>query len=227
MKIAIQIPIKGTPSERIPGKNFKEIAGKPCYRWLMDKIVGKLPDGWDIYVDSESDDVLNTLKSCYGCDIKTHKRHEWYASDQANGNHLLNQFAVNHPDYDIYAQIFITALTLSKETIENVISQLVDFRGFCDSVFTVTKETGFVWYDDKAVNYDPTKMNGLKRSQDIQYFKETTGLYVITKDALLKTGCRIGEKPHLWCLNDETEAFDLDTMEDFREAEKLLNEKDS
>ena len=72
------------------------------------------------------------------------------------------------------------------------------------------------------MNYDPSSPRGLPRSQDACFLKETTGLYLITRDALLKTGCRIGLFP-LPKIIDPEYALDIDTMNDFHEAEKLLS----
>ena len=36
------LPIKGH-SERVPGKNFRAMAGKPLYRWMLDTLL-ELPE---------------------------------------------------------------------------------------------------------------------------------------------------------------------------------------
>ncbi|MGF1451297.1 MAG: hypothetical protein ACFB21_04370, partial [Opitutales bacterium] len=91
-----------------------------------------------------------------------------------------------------------------------------------DSMFLVTEECGWVWFQGEPVNYDHTRVDGLPRSQDAAYYKETTALYSITKEAQLKTGCRIGRKPLLYPIPLQY-AVDVDTIEDFRQAERILN----
>ena len=39
MKIVALLPLKAH-SERIPGKNFKPLAGKPLFRWILDTLLG-------------------------------------------------------------------------------------------------------------------------------------------------------------------------------------------
>ena len=54
MKIVAIIPIK-SKSERVRGKNFRKIKGKPLYRYLLDKL--KKCDFDEIYVDSDSKEI--------------------------------------------------------------------------------------------------------------------------------------------------------------------------
>ena len=126
-----------------------------------------------------------------------------------------------HPQYDAYVQLFVTAVTLHHGVINEAISAFQKNVEKNDSLFLVTEETGWIWHEGKAMNYDPSKPNGLPRSQDATYFKETTGMYVITRQAALQTGCRIGEKPLPYPVSPEY-ALDIDTMSDLKEAERLL-----
>ena len=209
-KIAIQVPIKFKPSERIHNKNFIDLAGKPFYSWHLDRL-SKAPKSWDIYIDSESDDVFKLINKKYKR-FKFHKREKEYAENWANGNHLLQQFAILNPKYDIYCQSFITAVNLELETIKKAIEYFLK-NNKNDSLFFVTKETGWVWYNNMPVNYKHNIPDGLPRSQDANYFKETTGFYMIKKDSLIKYGTRIGKNPIMYEI-PESEAFDIDVQND-------------
>ena len=225
MKLAIQIPIKGKSSVRVPNKNFRDLNGKPLCEWLLDEVAG-MPGEMDIYIDSEDPAVSGKLsKPTYGR-FQHHLREGWFAGDSANGNHLAYQFALSHPGYDAYAQIFVTAVTLKQEIILQSLEHFKAALPKNDSLFLVTEESGWVWYQGQALNYDPGRPNGLPRSQDATYLKETTGLYVVTRDAVLKTGCRIGETPLPYTVQPEY-ALDIDTMDDLREAERLLAAQDT
>ena len=66
--------------------------------------------------------------------------------------------------------------------------------------------------EDKPINYSPKK---LPRSQDATpVVVETTGLYGISKRALKKYKCRIGNKPFFFEVQDD-ESIDLDNAKDF------------
>lgn len=220
MKIAIQVPIKGKSSQRVPNKNFRDLNGKPLCHWLLDELV-QLPEEIDIFIDSEDQEVFENLSNPSYARFQHHTREEWFAEDQANGNHLLHQFALKHPEYQAYAQIFVTAVTLRYSIIQNALTTFSEQLDQHDSLFLVTEETGWIWNNGNALNYDPTKPNGLPRSQDATYFKETTGMYLITRKAALLTGCRIGETPFPYTIGPEY-ALDIDTMSDLKEAERLL-----
>jgi CMP-N-acetylneuraminic acid synthetase len=223
-KIALQIPIKFKPSERIHNKNFINLCGKPFYSWLLDKLINNIPENWDVYIDSENEKVFNIINERYKENkFKFHKRNEYYSENWANGNHLLHQFAISNPKYDLYCQLFITAVNLEFTTIKSCIDNFLKKENHenYDSSFLVTKETGWVWFDGMPINYNHSLINGLPRSQDAQYYKETTGMYIVKKNTLFENGCRIGKKPLLYSIN-EKESFDIDTIEDIA---KFKNQK--
>lgn len=221
MRIAIQIPIKGKQSSRVPNKNFRELGGKPLCHWLLDRLVESCPASWDLVIDSEDLQVWERLQSRYGQRMKFVQRHAWFASDAANGNHLIHQFAVQHPGYDIYAQAYVTAVTLTGPILVEAIEALLSQTDRFDSMLLVTQESGWFWHQGAAVNYQHGMPHGLPRSQDASLFKETTGLYAVTRDAVFRTGCRTGQKPLFYPV-ERKYALDIDTMEDFRDAERLF-----
>ncbi|GHC06832.1 cytidylyltransferase domain-containing protein [Cerasicoccus arenae] len=222
MKIALQIPIKARSSTRVPNKNFRNLAGKPFSTWLLDELHEHMPAEWDIYIDSENRSTHDFFKDRYGDRFKFHQRSEWFASDAANGNHLMSQFATLHDSYDIFAQVYVTAITLPGSIIRESIESFSNSLDRYDSMFLVTEKTGWFWFNGQAMNYDPHRPNGLPRSQDAIVLEETTGLYAITKDAALRTGCRIGSNPMMFKV-PQSSGFDVDTMEDFEEARRLLS----
>jgi CMP-N-acetylneuraminic acid synthetase len=221
MKIAIQIPIKARSSTRVPNKNFRDLAGKPFSCWLLDELILNCPEEWDIYIDSEDVSAYDQFKDRYPGRLKFHQRSEWFASDAANGNHLLSQFTTSHTEYDVFVQVFVTAITLTAEIIKESVEAFISSLDQYDSMFLVTEKTGWFWFQGKPMNYDPSRPDGLPRSQDALVFEETTGLYAITCDAAMRTGCRIGQKPLMYKIPHKY-AYDVDTMEDFTEAQRLL-----
>lgn len=226
MKIAFQIPIKARSSTRVPNKNFRDLCGKPFACWLLDELAANCPQDWDLYIDSEDRSVYERFTERYGDRFKFHLRPEWFASDAANGNHLLTQFVVTKPDYDVYCQAYVTAVTLTGEIIRESVEAFTTSIDRHDSMFLASEETGWYWYQGNALNYDPEIPDGLPRSQDAMVLKETTGLYAITHDAALRTNCRIGNTPLIYKVPKKY-AFDVDTLEDFEEAQNILREENA
>jgi len=226
MNVAIQVPLKAKQSLRVPNKNFRNLNGKPLCFWLLDELVRAAPIEWRLFVDSESPKVMERLSSAHRARCAFHQRHPWFASDDANGNHLIHQFAACRPDFDLYVQAYVTAVTLTGRILVEAVQALIDARDRYDSLFLATEETGWFWKDGQALNYDPTRPDGLPRSQDAALLKETTGLYAITRDAVFRCGCRIGRRPLPYRVSRAC-AIDIDTIEDFYEAERLLKRERS
>lgn len=224
MKIAVQVPIKSRTSTRVPNKNFRDLAGKPFSCWLLDELHKNCPESWDIYIDSEDIKTYEFFGDRYPDRFKFHQRSEWFASDAANGNHLMSQFATLHDDYDIVVQLYVTAITLTGEIITEAVNEFLRSLDKYDSMFLVTEQTGWYWFQGKPMNYDPGRPDGLPRSQDAIVLEETTGLYAVTREAVLRTGCRIGNSPLMYRVPHKF-AFDVDTMEDFEEAQVLLSDR--
>ena len=215
MKIVAVVPIKKN-SKRVKNKNFRKINGVPLFQITLDKL--KKCNFDEIYVDSDSNIIK---KYCYKKGINFIKRDPKLSKDSANGNHLLLHHA-KIIDADIFFQIFVTSQLLKVKTINKCISifqnKLKEKKN--DSILTIQKIYSWFWFNKKPVNYNPKI---LPRSQDAKpVILETTGLYGITKNAVLKYKSRIGKKPYFHEVSDN-ENIDLDNEKDFKFLEFILN----
>lgn len=220
-KVAIQVPLKGTPSRRLPGKNFALLLGKELRWWLLDEL-SKMADKYDVYVDSESDEVLASVLERYNGNIRTHKRHEWFASDAANGNHLIYAFALQHPQYDVFVQAHVTSPTLRAETIEAMVAKwrgLTKDSDFDDAVIAVTPAPGWYRTKERRLNGDPLRPGGMCTAL-VPVYREAN-VHVIGREAIFRYGCRVGPNPYLYEI-PHSEAVDIDTEEDMIVAALLL-----
>ncbi len=213
MKVAAIIPIK-EKSKRVKSKNFRSFCGEPLYRFFLKKLIDSPFD--EIYIDTDSTEISEYAT---GMGWKVIKRVPELAADSANGNDLL-LYDANMVDAEIYFQLFITAPLLRPQTIYEAYNIMTSKTEY-DSLFTATQIYSWFWYNKKPVNYDPKI---LPRSQDaIPIIRETTGLYAIRREALLKHKCRIGENPYMLYV-DEIESIDIDTEQDFRIAEFISSD---
>ncbi len=213
MKVAAIIPIKEM-SKRVKSKNFRSFCGEPLYRFFMRKLIDSPFD--EIYIDTDSAEISEYAT---GKGWKVIERVPELAADSANGNDLL-LYEANTVDADIYFQLFITAPLLRTQTIHDAYKIMTSKIEY-DSLFTATEIYSWFWYNNKPVNYDPKV---LPRSQDATpIIRETTGLYAIRREALLKHKCRIGENPYMLYV-DEIEAMDIDTEQDFKIAEFISSD---
>ena len=202
-KVVAIIPIK-SKSERVPGKNFQLILGKPLYRFILEASRSSNFD--QVFVDSDSQEVR---EYCEEHGLTFIPRLPILAENTANGNDLLRHHVANI-EADYYFQLFATAPLLRTETINECIEKLIGSDGY-DSILTTKSRYSWFWFDNKPVNYDPKV---LPRSQDaLPIVEETTGLYGISAQAFKATGARIGANPYFYEVS-EAEALDLDTQAD-------------
>lgn len=210
MRSACFVPIKAN-SERVPGKNFRILNGKKLYEHILGHIQ-KANIFDEVYVDSNSEEILS-YADCRG--FIPVRRKEELAKNTANGNDLLVYHAKEFPNYDYYFQLFATAPYLTAETIRQCVETLLGSEEY-DSCFTAIRHHGFFWLNNTPINYRP---GVLPRSQDLKpVIEETTGLYGVSKNSLLRYHCRIGRAPYIHLVN-KLEAVDLNTEEDFQMAE--------
>ena len=210
MRVAAFIPIKAR-SERVPGKNLRELGGRSLYRYIIDTALDAFGD---VYVDTDSGEIA-AFAGSRGCDVIS--RLPELRENSANGNDLLRYHREQYPDYDIYCQLFATAPFLMPDSIKACIDAVK--TGVYDSAMTVTADKRFCWYDGCPVTYERWT---LPRSQDMQSLvTETTGCYVITGTALDKYMARMGSSVYMHNVS-KREAIDIDTEEDWAAAEAMV-----
>lgn len=210
MKIIAFLPAKGS-SSRIESKNLKLLDGKPLFLHTLEKLVASnLFD--EVYLDTESPDVIEAASEV---DCKLLKREVNLASNKTDGNKLfLNE--VHSVDADIYVQVLCTSPFIDLETIKLGINILKESNEY-DSAVLVRKERQYTW-NEQGPDYD---INNIPNSIDLgDTIVETMGLYIVRKEAALKTKRRIGDKPFLLEASP-IDAIDVNWPEDFQLAELI------
>ena len=205
MKTVVIIPIK-QKSERVPKKNLRLVSEKPLYQYLLDKLSSCNFD--EVFIDSDSEEIRDYSQNK---GYQFIQRKPELSKNTANGNDLLNYHAkIIESDY--YFQLFVTSPLLKIETINNCIEILHTNQKY-DSIFTTKSIYTWFWFDGQPINYNP---HILPRSQDAKPITmETTGLYGIKRQSLLKNKARIGLAPYFYDVTD-AEAIDLDNEFDFQ-----------
>lgn len=204
MKIAAILPAKGK-SDRIPNKNKMLLDGEPLFIRSLKKLTASSLIN-EVYLDTESEEIIEMASEA---DSEAFRRDVAFASNRVDGNQLLYN-AAKHIDADIYVQLLCTSPFIKLETIEKGVSLLLEHRDLYDSVVAVYKEKQYLWKDGWPI-YD---INQIPNSVDLEdTTRESMGLYIITKEALFKTGRRIGDKPYLLEL-EPLEAIDVNWPED-------------
>lgn len=216
-KIAALVPMRHH-SQRVPGKNYRMIAGKPLYAHIIETLL-KVPELSIIVVDTDSDVILDGLRENYP-GVKCLRRPEDLRADDIPMNEILIH-DTGEVQADFYIQSHSTNPLLKAETISRGINCLLDQYPAYDSLFGVTRRQVRLWDQlGRPINHNPAV---LLQTQDLPpVFEENSCMYIFTRAHLLSRRNRLGERPMMFEI-DPLEAFDVDNEVDFSITEMMLN----
>ncbi len=208
-KVVAIMPIK-LSNERCPGKNTRILGNKPLMQWELDNLSNTdLCDSINVYCSSE--EVIPYLSS----NARFIKRPEYLDLATSNFTQIFNSF-MSQISSDIYVYAHATAPFVTINTMKECI--LAVKSGEYDSAFCALKLQDYLWQNGKPLNFDATN---LPRTQDLPaIYKETSGIYVFTKEVFQKYKTRIGENPYIKEVST-IEAIDIDYPEDFEIADAI------
>lgn len=211
MKITAIMPIK-LNNERLPGKNTKLLGNKPLLCYELESLAAtKLID--DIYVYCSDESIKEYLPN----GINFLRRSEELDLPTSNFTQIFNSF-MTQIDSDIYVYAHATAPYITVETMIECINAVKS--GKYDSAFCASKIQDYLWQDGEPINFDA---ENVPRSQDIKpIYRETSGVYVFTKEVFELYHRRIGKNPYIKEVSFK-EAVDINNPEDFELAEVLYN----
>lgn len=215
-KIVAFVPMRHD-SVRVPGKNFKPMAGKPLFHHILNTLL-QCKEIAQVVVDTDSPVIMQGLNE-YFPGVYCLERPQHLCADTVPTNEIL-MYDVSQFEADLYLQTHSTNPLLKSATISKAISELrADFPAY-DSLFGVTRLQTRLWDElGRAINHNPAI---LLRTQDLPpIYEENSCLYLFTKETLFEKRNRIGERPKLFQI-PAGEAWDIDEALDFKIAEFLL-----
>lgn len=215
-KIVAFVPMRHD-SVRVPGKNFKPMAGKPLFHHILNTLL-QCKEIAQVVVDTDSPVIMHGLNE-YFPGVYCLERPQHLCADTVPTNEIL-MYDVSQFEADLYLQTHSTNPLLKSATISKAISELrADFPAY-DSLFGVTRLQTRLWDElGRAINHNPAI---LLRTQDLPpIYEENSCLYLFTKETLFEKRNRIGERPKLFQI-PAGEAWDIDEALDFKIAEFLL-----
>src|SRR5512138_3259919 len=130
-KIVALVPMRHT-SVRVPGKNYRPLAGKPLYQHILDTLLC-CPEISGVVVDTDSPIVLEGCAKKYPS-VRLVERPEALRADPIPMNEILMHDAGLVPA-DLYLQTHTTNPLLRSETISKAIQTLVGLFPAYDSLF--------------------------------------------------------------------------------------------
>lgn len=211
MKTVAIMPIK-LNNERLPGKNTMLLDGKPLlqHQLLAVRKTGLADEVYvycsDVSVCPHLPEGTRFLQRPAELDLPT-----------SNFTQIFGAFSGTVPA-DIYVYVHATAPFVTPETIAECIRAVQS--GEYDSAFCAVKIQDFLWKNGEPLNFDAANV---PRSQDLDpIYRETSGVYVFTREVFETCRRRIGKKPFVKEVSFK-EAVDINNPEDFRLAEAMVN----
>lgn len=214
-KVVALLPMKAN-SERVKGKNFRKLGGKPLFRWILDELL-VVEEIDKIIINTDARDTLEDNGLSGSDRIIIRDRKKGLCGDLVSMN-LIIADDLCAIDADTYIMTHTTNPFISSGTICEGLRQFHSSEAH-DSLFTVNKvQTRFYREDTSAVNHDP---NNLIRTQDLEpWYEENSCLYYFTQKSFSKTNARIGKNPQMM-VTPPLESLDIDEPHDWEMVSAL------
>jgi CMP-N-acetylneuraminic acid synthetase len=218
-KIVALVPMRHH-SQRVPGKNFRELAGKPLYFHILE-VLSRCPEISTIAVDTDSPEIIKGLNKQFP-EIVIIDRPEHLRADIIPMNEILLH-DTNQINGDLFLQAHSTNPLVKSSTFSKAIQTLDDLYPAYDSLFAVSRVSVRLWDQlARPINHNPAI---LLQTQDLPpIYEENSCFYLFTKENLERRRNRISERPFLFEI-DRSEAWDIDEELDFQIVDLLLKNR--
>jgi CMP-N-acetylneuraminic acid synthetase len=203
-------------SDRLKNKNFLRLGDKPLFRHLLDELKGQ-----DIYIDTDSDLILNYLNDN---DITCYKRNKKFI-DLENSNDfkvspvllMIENFLDNYVDdeNEIIVTPHVTSPFIKLNTIIEASKRLNN--GY-DSVQACTEHQEFTYFEGNPINFNP---DVVQKTQDLEPVVMGNGaFFIFTKKIFKEYNNRTGKNPYFYPISFP-ESIEIDNDEDWKLAKRV------
>jgi len=218
-KIVALVPMRHH-SQRVSGKNYRPLAGKPLYHHIISTLLA-CPEITQVVVDTDSPPIISGLRENYP-QVQVLVRPEPLRADAVPMNEILT-YDTSQVEADFYLQTHTTNPMLQGETISRAIRTFLEGYPAYDSLFSVTRLQTRLWDQlGRAINHNPAI---LLQTQDLPpVYEENSCLYIFTRQSLLVRRNRLGDRPRMFEIPAE-EAWDIDDELDFAVTDFLFEWK--
>jgi CMP-N-acetylneuraminic acid synthetase len=206
-------------SQRVKGKNYRELAGKPLYQHILTTL-NSCTEISKIIVDTDSQVVMDGIKDKFP-EIEILIRPEHLRAEDTPMNEVLLH-DTRQVEADFYLQTHTTNPLLTANTISTAIQVIRENFPAYDSLFSVTRRQTRYWDElGRAINHNPAI---LLQTQDLPpVYEENSCLYIFTRETLELQRTRIGLRPFMFEIDAE-EAWDIDEEIDFKIVDLLMSQ---
>jgi CMP-N-acetylneuraminic acid synthetase len=204
-------------SQRVPGKNYRSLAGRPLYQHIIKTLLA-VPEIYSVVVDTDSEPVMDGLRRDFP-QVVILPRQQDLCADSIPMNEIL-LYDTSQVQSDFYLQTHSTNPLLRPDTISKAIRTFLADYPVHDSLFSVTRlQTRLYDQHGHAINHDP---DILLQTQDLPpVYEENSCIYIFTRENLERRHNRLGDHPLIFEM-DLDEAWDIDDELDFAITDFLM-----
>jgi CMP-N-acetylneuraminic acid synthetase len=197
-------------SERVPGKNYRPLAGMPLYHHVI-RTLTTVSDIDSIVIDTDSNFITEDCAENFP-HVQVLLRPE-HLRDGATAMNDVLMNTLEQVSADVVIQTHSTNPFLKADTIAAALKLFYGRGREFDSLFSVTRLQARLWDGNtRPVNHDPSV---LLRTQDLApLFVENSCFFIFTPELLKERGNRIGSRPMMFEMRP-VEAIDIDIEDDF------------
>jgi CMP-N-acetylneuraminic acid synthetase len=215
-KIVALVPMRHH-SQRVPGKNYRSLAGKPLFHYIIETLLG-CPEISQVVVDTDSQPVMDGLGADFPM-VRVVERPESLRADDISMNEIL-AYDTDQVPADFYLQTHSTNPLLCAQTVSAAVQKFLSIYPAYDTLFSVTRVQKRLWDElGRAINHNPAV---LLQTQDLPpVYEENSCIYIFPKAILVERLNRLGYRPWLFEI-PAAEAWDIDDELDFKVTDFLM-----
>ncbi len=204
-------------SQRVPGKNYRPLAGKPLFHYILETLLA-CAEITRVVVDTDSPEVMAGVEQHFP-QVSLLERPQHLRADGVPMNEILLYDTACFPA-DFYLQTHSTNPLLRAETVSRAVQEFTASYPAYDSLFSVTRWQTRLWDGlARPINHNPAI---LLQTQDLPpVYEENSCIYMFERGTLETRRNRLGQRPLMFEI-EAREALDIDEELDFSLAEFLI-----
>jgi CMP-N,N'-diacetyllegionaminic acid synthase len=218
-------------SQRVPGKNVRELAGHPLLAYSI--AAARLAEVFDAIVVSTDSEEIATVAERYGAEVPSLRPEEMATSTSPDIDwvrHTIAELGSNGREFEIFSILRPTSPFRGPETIRRAFEQLVTLGEMADSVRAVRhcrEHPGKMWVIDGELMRPLLDQPGGVPYHSRQFqslpavYVQDSSLEIAWARAVERHGSIAGERVAPF-LTEGVEGFSIDYPDDWRLAEGLL-----
>ncbi|MFQ9933212.1 MAG: cytidylyltransferase domain-containing protein [Lachnospiraceae bacterium] len=214
MKILAVIPARAG-SKGIPNKNIRLINNHPLVYYTINN-AKKSKYITDIIVSTDSTEIETIARQMH---VSVKKRSEKLCGDSVTLDTVIYDAAKDF-DADYIISMQPTSPTLTVSTLDSAIEYALIHK--TDTLISVINNPHLAWIEEGGIK-KPAYKERLNRQYLPPYYLET-GAFFISRKNVVTPSSRFGGRCDVFEI-PETEAIDIDTFEDLKYAEAILNKQ--